>query len=49
MPNYPFLKKKLIINFMEFFENRVFLGGKNNKFNNNKKKLTNLEVIRDNW
>ena len=44
MSNYLFLKKKLIINFMEFFENCVFFGGKKSNFNN-KKKLTNLEVI----
>ena len=28
MPNYLFLKKKIIINFIEFFENCVFFGGK---------------------
>ena len=48
MPNYLFLKKIIIINFMDFFKNRVFLGGKKNNLNNLKKKVTNLEVIRDN-
>ena len=31
MPNYLFLKKKVIINFMDFFEKRVFFGNFKNK------------------
>ena len=45
MPNYLFLKKKLIINFMDDFESRILFWGKKLLIIKN----TNLEVIRDNW
>ena len=47
MPNYLFLKNKLIINFRESFEKCVFFFAKLTL--NIKKKIINLEVTRDNW
>ena len=40
-------KKKVIINFLIFFENYIFFGGQKKK-NFNNIFFTNLEVIRDN-
>ena len=48
MPNYLFLKKQSIINFMEFFE-MLFFYGKINNFKICKKKIPNLYVSGDNW
>ena len=41
MLNYLFLKKKRIINLIEFFEKRIFFG----KTNNLKKNYRNAEII----